>query len=87
MPQKEEDDYWIPIPRSVTAWASRFGVLEGITGVRPARRVELMPYVSTGASFSQGVDPRDPFRESRETSLRTRADLRGVFGRAGHDLP
>ncbi|HEV7588282.1 MAG TPA: DUF5916 domain-containing protein [Longimicrobium sp.] len=80
MPQKEEDDYWIPIPRSVTAWASRFGELEGITGIRPARRVELMPYVSTGASFSQGVDPRDPFHDPRETSVRTGADLKVGFG-------
>jgi hypothetical protein len=80
MPQKEEDDYWIPIPRSVTAWASRFGELEGITGVKPERRVELMPYVSTGASFSQGVDPRDPFHQPRETTLRTGADLKVGFG-------
>jgi Domain of unknown function (DUF5916)/Carbohydrate family 9 binding domain-like len=80
MPQKEEDDYWIAIPRSVTAWASRFGELEGITGVRPERRVELMPYVATGASFSQGVDPHDPFHQPRETSVRTGADLKVGFG-------
>ncbi|HVG44552.1 MAG TPA: DUF5916 domain-containing protein [Longimicrobium sp.] len=80
MPQKEEDDYWIAVPRSVTAWASRFGDLEGITGVKPERRVELMPYVSTGASFSQGVDPSDPFHDARETSIRTGADLKVGFG-------
>lgn len=80
IPQKEEDDYWIAIPRSVTAWASRFGELEGIGGVRPERRVEVMPYVSTGASFSQGVDPRDPFHDPRETSVRTGADLKVGFG-------
>jgi hypothetical protein len=80
IPQKEEDDYWIVVPRGVTAWASRFGELGGIEGVHPARRVELMPYVATGASFSQGVDPRDPFHDPRETTVRTGADLKVGFG-------
>ncbi|MFL5382223.1 MAG: DUF5916 domain-containing protein [Longimicrobiaceae bacterium] len=80
IPQKEEDDYWIVVPRSVTAWASRFGELEGITGIRPERRVELMPYVATGASFNHGVDPRDPFRDPREATVRAGADLKVGFG-------
>ncbi|HSU15786.1 DUF5916 domain-containing protein [Longimicrobium sp.] len=80
MPQKEEDDYWIVVPKSVSAWASRFGELDGIAGVRPGRRVELSPYVATGASFSQGVDAADPFHSPREETVRAGADLKLGLG-------
>ncbi|HEX6748223.1 MAG TPA: DUF5916 domain-containing protein [Longimicrobium sp.] len=80
IPQKEEDDYWIVVPKSVSAWASRFGELGGITGVHPERRIELSPYVATGASFSQGVDPVDPFHSPREQTVRAGADVKVGFG-------
>jgi hypothetical protein len=80
IPQKEEDDYWRPVPKSVTAWASRFGELRGISEVRPARRVELMPYVSAGASFTPSPDAGDPFHNPREASLRVGGDAKVGFG-------
>jgi len=80
IPQKEEDDYWILVPKSASGWASRFGELGGITGVRPERRIELAPYASTGASFSQGVDPADPFHQPREATVRAGADLKVGLG-------
>ncbi|HYH81739.1 MAG TPA: DUF5916 domain-containing protein [Longimicrobium sp.] len=80
IPQKEEDDYWVMVPKSVSGWASRFGDLGGIGGVRPERRIELAPYVATGASFSQGVDPADPFHEPREATVRVGADLKVGLG-------
>ncbi|HEU4556746.1 MAG TPA: DUF5916 domain-containing protein, partial [Longimicrobium sp.] len=80
IPQKEEDDYWVLVPKSVSGWASRFGELGGITGVRPERRIELAPYVATGASFRQGIDPADPFHEPREATVRAGADLKVGLG-------
>ncbi|HEX8246011.1 MAG TPA: DUF5916 domain-containing protein, partial [Longimicrobium sp.] len=80
MPQKEEDDYWIVVPKSVSAWASRFGELGGIEGIHPERRIELLPYVATGASFSQGVDPADPFHSPREQTVRAGADVKVGLG-------
>ncbi|MBV9108784.1 MAG: carbohydrate binding family 9 domain-containing protein [Gemmatimonadetes bacterium] len=80
IPQKEEDDYWVLVPKSVSAWASRFGELGGITGIHPERRVELSPYVATGASFSQGVDTADPFHSPREETVRTGADVKVGLG-------
>ena len=32
-PTLNEEDYWIPVPRTVAAWASRFGRLEGLEGL------------------------------------------------------
>jgi hypothetical protein len=80
IPSKEEDDYWVMIPRTASGWASRFGELGGIGGVRPERRIELAPYVATGASFSQGVDPADPFHAPRESAVRAGADLKVGLG-------
>jgi Domain of unknown function (DUF5916)/Carbohydrate family 9 binding domain-like len=80
VPSKEEDDYWIVVPRSVRAWASRFGDLTGIEGVRPARRVELSPYAAAGAALRSGVHPRDPFADEREAELRAGADLKVGLG-------
>ncbi|HET7462960.1 MAG TPA: DUF5916 domain-containing protein [Longimicrobium sp.] len=80
IPQSEEDDYWILVPKSASGWASRFGELGGITGVRPERRIELAPYAATGASFSQGVNPADPFHQPREATVRAGADVKVGLG-------
>ena len=34
-PTHNEDDYWVDIPRTERAWASRFGQLIGIEAIRP----------------------------------------------------
>jgi hypothetical protein len=80
IPGKEEDDYWRLVPKSVTAWASRFGELRGIDGVRPSRRVELMPYAAAGASFTPAPDPGDPFHAAREETVRVGGDAKIGFG-------
>jgi hypothetical protein len=38
IPTAEEEDYWVLVPRTERAWASRFGELRGIEGVHPGRR-------------------------------------------------
>ena len=35
IPSTQEDLYWVLIPKRETGWASRFGELVGISGVRP----------------------------------------------------
>lgn len=49
-PTLNEEDYWVAIPRTVTAWSSRFGDLVGLDDVRPAKRLELLPYAATASS-------------------------------------
>jgi hypothetical protein len=46
MPRRNEDAFWVVVPRDVTAWSSRFGELTGIRGVTPTHRVELVPYAA-----------------------------------------
>ena len=65
-PSINEEDTWVLIPRTMRAWASRFGELKGVSDVPAARRLELSPYVAaastlypsgTGNPFQAGVNP------------------------------
>ncbi|HEX2095448.1 MAG TPA: DUF5916 domain-containing protein [Longimicrobiaceae bacterium] len=80
IPSREEEVYWVPVPRSVTAWASRFGDLGGLEGIRPTRRVELTPYLATRATLSTAPAPGDPFRDATEVSARAGGDLKMGLG-------
>ncbi len=44
----KEEMAWSPWPRSSSEVVSKFGVVDGIDGVPATRRVELLPYASTG---------------------------------------
>jgi Domain of unknown function (DUF5916) len=61
IPLKNEDDYWILIPRTVDAWSSRFGLLHGIGSIEQGRRLEMLPYVSVGSTLTANRDVRNPF--------------------------
>lgn len=80
IPARNEEDYWVLVKRNETGWASRFGELEGITGIRPRRRAELVPYAASDASMAGARDVRNPFVKARETSARAGADLKVGIG-------
>ncbi len=80
IPSKNEEDLWAPIPSDVDAWASRFGTLAGITGVRPRRRIELLPYVAADATANGDRDPANPFTSRYEGSVRAGGDLKMGLG-------
>ncbi|CAN5258321.1 hypothetical protein BH18GEM1_BH18GEM1_07730 [soil metagenome] len=58
--------FWVVVPGNETAWASRFGDLVGIAGVRPARRIAIVPYVAGQGVFSDADTADDPFAEDEE---------------------
>jgi hypothetical protein len=80
IPSREENLYWVLVPASQSGWASRFGELGGLSGVRPVRRVELMPYAASGATLRTGVHPDDPFTSAREADFRVGGDLKVGLG-------
>ena len=73
IPDKNERLQWILIPVSAAGFSSHFGRLEGIAGIPPARRLELLPYVAGEVSYRANVNPRNPFDDK-------------LGGRAGGDL-
>ncbi len=70
---KSERDQWALIPIAAAGFSSYFGTLEGIAGIPPSRRLELLPYVASDLSYRANVNPLNPFADK-------------VGGRVGGDL-
>ena len=79
-PATQEDVFWIPVPTQVTAWASRMGTLSGIQGIRPSRRVELLPYVASSGAFTAEPGAGNPFDDGSQVDARVGADLKMGVG-------
>ena len=80
VPARNEEAFWVLVGRAETGWSSRMGRLTGIEGIRPSRRIELLPYVASEATAVSEVDPANPFSESLETRVRAGADLKMGLG-------
>jgi hypothetical protein len=80
VPSKNEDVFWIPVPKKATGWSSRMGSLEGIRGIKPSRRLELLPYVASDATTTGNRDTRDPFDDGRNLGSRVGGDLKMGLG-------
>ncbi len=62
------------VPKSESAFVSRFARLEGIRGISPGRQMEFMPYAVADAQF-RPAQPGNPFETGRRAA-----------GNAGFDL-
>src|SRR5688572_21634247 len=61
VPTRNEEVYWALVRRTEEGWASRFGDLHGISGIRPSRRLELLPYVASASHLVGTREAGDPF--------------------------
>lgn len=80
VPALNEDSYWVLVRRNETGWSSRMAPLTGIRGIRPSRRMELLPYVAADSRFINVTDPADPFADSYRSSVRVGGDLKVGIG-------
>ncbi|MBV9773876.1 MAG: carbohydrate binding family 9 domain-containing protein [Gemmatimonadetes bacterium] len=80
IPSTQEDDFWIPVPSKEKGWASRMGELTGIRGIRPTRRLELMPYVASGATFTAEPGVGNPFDDGSRVTARAGGDVKMGLG-------
>lgn len=79
IPQRNEDIYWVPVPRDESGWSSYFGEIEGLADVRPPTRLEVVPYVSTDLTASSpSLAADDPFLD--ETALGVNAGVDAKIG-------
>jgi hypothetical protein len=60
-----EEIYLVYTPRNESGFVSRFAALRGMNGIDPPRRIEVLPYVTTRASFAD-YTAGDPFRNGSE---------------------
>ena len=75
---KSERAQWVLIPVSAAGYASLFGQLDGIAGIPPARRLELLPYVASDLTYRANINPANPFNE--RTGARAGGDLKVGLG-------
>ena len=61
VPSQNEEVFWALVPRTEERWASLFGDLRGIEGIRPSRRFELLPYAATDSRVAGDRDADNPF--------------------------
>jgi len=52
IPARNEEDFWAPMAKEKRGWASRFGILTGLVGVRGGGRLELLPSTPSTRSLS-----------------------------------
>jgi len=60
--REEERAVWQMIARDDPGWVSNFGELHGIKGIKPQRRIEILPYIVGKVDRSE-FDEDDPFND------------------------
>ena len=76
-----EQSLWSPSPTTSQGFVSNFGDLAGIDGVKPGRRLELLPYVSGGLARTPH-DAGDPFHDAIDPTGNLGLDVRVGLGSA-----
>jgi hypothetical protein len=79
-PATSEDVFWIPVPSNRTGWSSYMGELVGIAGIKPTRRLEVVPYSAGNATVTGGRDVRNPFDDGKNLEARVGADVKMGLG-------
>jgi len=80
IPQRNEDIYWVVVPRDQAGFASRFGTLTGIADLPPNRRMEILPYVAANSTIRDAAEPGNPFDGRTSTRGRFGGDLKMGLG-------
>jgi hypothetical protein len=76
-----EESTWSPWPRSGPQIVSRFGVLDGVDHVTPGRRLELLPYATTGVDV-EPIEAGDPLNDHVSGRANVGLDLKYGLGPA-----
>jgi hypothetical protein len=67
IPERNEDVFWVYVPRQERGWSSHFGHLKGLQGIKPSRRLEVLPYISSNLVQEKGKNPfNDPVDKSNQ---------------------
>lgn len=73
--RRQEDDFLVFVPRRENAFVSRFRDLGGLRGLRSGMGVEVMPYVTAGADFTE-QPAGNPFRDGSDVNAGAGLDLK-----------
>ena len=74
--RRKNETVWLErVPKNEAGLASRMGNLTGLDGLRPRRRMELLPYAAARAEFVAPEETADPFNDGAR-----------AFGALGMDM-
>ncbi|HEX9703695.1 MAG TPA: DUF5916 domain-containing protein [Gemmatimonadales bacterium] len=77
--RKNEILFYAPRPKNASGFVSRFADLVGIDRITPPRRLELLPYVNTRASYTDAA-VGNPFNDGSRYTPAVGVDLRAGIG-------
>ena len=80
IPSRNEEVHWALIGRTEQGLASLFGDLHGISGIRPSRRIELLPYTASSSHLIADRDRDDPFTSGGNLEGRVGLDAKVGLG-------
>jgi hypothetical protein len=77
--RKNEESWWVPIPKKDSGVVSRAGHLTGLDAVRSRRHLDVLPYATARSEISGTAAPDDPFNSGRHASAGAGLDLKWGF--------
>jgi hypothetical protein len=77
--RKNERSYLVFTPKNGSGFVSRFVDLVGIENISPPRRIEVLPYLTTKAEYTQQL-PGNPFNDGSKYLPGTGADFKVGIG-------
>ncbi len=77
--RKNEQSYFVMVPKKESGFVSHFAILEGINGVKPPQRFELLPYLVQKAQYLRH-DSDDPFYKSNQYGTSFGLDMKFGIG-------
>ncbi len=70
-----ERSFYIMVPKNESGFVSRFAPLQGLSGIKPEQRLEILPYAVQKAQYLKH-DSNDPFYKSNQYKTSLGADLK-----------
>jgi hypothetical protein len=80
IPARNEESFWVLVKRTENGWSSRMGALTGISGIRPSRQIEALPYIAADSRSAAEFDPLDPFNKQYRNRARLGGDVKVGLG-------
>ena len=77
--RKHEMSFYVMVPKNESGFVSKFADLNGLDGVKPKQRFELLPYVVQKAQYLVH-DENDPFYKANQYTTSIGADLKFGIG-------
>lgn len=77
--RKNERDFLVYIPKNESGFVSKFADLKGINEITPPGKLEVVPYVTTRAEYTN-PEPNDPFNDGSDYIPALGADFKIGLG-------